>query len=105
MILSLEEVERIANLARLELSQAEKELYRTQLSAILEYAAQLKTVDVVGISPTSSVLPAHMVLREDEPHPGMSLLELIRNAPLLESGQFRVPAVLEENTPTEQRNE
>ena len=95
MPLTLKEVEHIALLARLELTDEEKALYREQLSAILDYFAQLRELDTAGIPPTSSVLPPRSVLREDEPRPGLSLDELLRNAPDTESGQFRVPPVLE----------
>jgi aspartyl-tRNA(Asn)/glutamyl-tRNA(Gln) amidotransferase subunit C len=95
MSLTLEQVEHIANLARLELSDEEKERYRQQLSAILDYFAQLSELDTAEIAPTSSVLPARSALRPDEPHPGLSLEELLRNAPETEGGQFRVPPVLE----------
>ena len=95
MTLSQKEVEHIADLARLHLDQTEKELYREQLSAILDYAARLLVVDTSGISPTSSVLPSHSVLRADEPRSGLSRQDLLRNAPHTEGGQFRVPPVLE----------
>jgi aspartyl-tRNA(Asn)/glutamyl-tRNA(Gln) amidotransferase subunit C len=95
MILSIEEVEHIAELARLQLSQEEIEIYRQQLSAILEYARRLRELDTAGIPPTSSVLPARSVLRQDEPGPGLSPQALLRNAPQVEQGQFRVPPVLE----------
>lgn len=95
MALTLQEVEHIANLARLSLTQAEKELYREQLSAILEYAARLQAVDTTGIPPTSSVLPLRSVLRADDPRPGTPLEDLLRNAPQQEADQFRVPPVFE----------
>jgi aspartyl-tRNA(Asn)/glutamyl-tRNA(Gln) amidotransferase subunit C len=95
MKLSLDEVEHIAELARLRLSEDEKARYREQLSEILDYAARLQAVDTSGISPTSSVLPARSVLRKDEPRPGLSLEEVLRNAPETEKGQFRVPPILE----------
>ena len=95
MKLSLDEIEHIAELARLRLSEDEKARYREQLSEILDYAARLQAVDTSGISPTSSVLPARSVLRKDEPRPGLSLEEVLRNAPEIEKGQFRVPPVLE----------
>jgi aspartyl-tRNA(Asn)/glutamyl-tRNA(Gln) amidotransferase subunit C len=95
MKLSLDDVEHIAELARLRLSEDEKARYREQLSEILEYAARLQAVDAAGISPTSSVLPARSVLRKDEPRPGLSQEEALRNAPETEKGQFRVPPVLE----------
>jgi len=95
MKLSLDEIEHIAELARLRLSEDEKARYREQLSEILDYAARLQAVDTSGISPTSSVLPARSVLRKDEPRPGLSLEEVLRNAPEIEKDQFRVPPVLE----------
>lgn len=95
MTLTLEEVEHIAELARMRLTEVEKELYREQLSAILDYFAHLQTLDTADIPPTSSVLPAQSVLRPDEPKPGLSLEDLLRNAPDSEGGQFRVPPVLD----------
>jgi aspartyl-tRNA(Asn)/glutamyl-tRNA(Gln) amidotransferase subunit C len=95
MILSLQEVEHIATLARLELSQAEKELYRAQLSEILEYAGRLQTLDTSGIPPTSSVLPPRSALRDDEARPGLPLDRLLGNAPEAEDDQFRVPPVFD----------
>lgn len=95
MPLTLAEVEHIANLARLDLTDEEKARYREQLSAILDYFAQLRELDTAAIPPTSSVLPPRSALRDDEPRPGLSLEELLRNAPQVEDGQFRVPLVLE----------
>jgi aspartyl-tRNA(Asn)/glutamyl-tRNA(Gln) amidotransferase subunit C len=95
MTLSLEEVEHIAHLARLELTAEEKARFREQLSEILDYAARLQALDTLGIPPTSSVLPARSVLRPDEPRPGLSLEALLKNAPETEKDQFRVPPVLE----------
>ena len=95
MILTLEEVEHIAELARLGLTETEKERYREQLSTILDYFAQLRELDTAGISPTSSVLPARSVLRPDEPRPGLSPEQLLRNAPEAKDNQFRVPLILE----------
>jgi aspartyl-tRNA(Asn)/glutamyl-tRNA(Gln) amidotransferase subunit C len=95
MSLSLVEVEYIAELARLELSIKEKERYREQLSAILEYAARLRELDTSGIPPTSSLLPAGNVLRPDLPRPGLSPEALLGNAPQVQDGQFRVPKILD----------
>jgi aspartyl-tRNA(Asn)/glutamyl-tRNA(Gln) amidotransferase subunit C len=95
MSLSLREVEHIAELARLELSEKEKERYREQLSAILEYAARLRELDTSGIPPTSSMLPAGNVLRPDLPRPGLPPETLMRNAPQVQDGQFRVPKILD----------
>jgi aspartyl-tRNA(Asn)/glutamyl-tRNA(Gln) amidotransferase subunit C len=95
MVLTIEEVEHIARLACLKLTAQEIERYREQLSAILDYADRLQTVDTSGIPPTSSALPARSVLREDKARPGLSLEELMRNVPDSKNGQFRVPPVLD----------
>lgn len=95
MSLTREEVEHIAELARLELTEEEKLRYREQLSAILDYAASLQAVDTGQIPPTSSVLAGRGRLRPDVPATGLTLAEALRNAPRAESNQYRVPPVLE----------
>ena len=95
MTLTLEEVEHIAELARLQLTVAEKALFREQLSAILDYASRLQALDTSGIPPTSSVLPPRTVLRADQPAAGLTQADLLRNAPATEEGQFRIPPVFE----------
>ncbi|MGD2155807.1 MAG: Asp-tRNA(Asn)/Glu-tRNA(Gln) amidotransferase subunit GatC [Anaerolineales bacterium] len=95
MILTIAEVEHIAELARLELTEEEISRYREQLSTVLDYFEQMQAVDTTGVPPTSSVLLAESSLRADEPKPGLDLQELLRNAPEVESDQFRVPPVLE----------
>jgi aspartyl-tRNA(Asn)/glutamyl-tRNA(Gln) amidotransferase subunit C len=95
MSLTLQDVEHIAALARLRLSEAEKARYLEQLSAILDYAADLQTVDTSGIPPTFSVLPPLSVLRSDEPKTGLTLDELLRNARGVEESQFKVPPILD----------
>jgi aspartyl-tRNA(Asn)/glutamyl-tRNA(Gln) amidotransferase subunit C len=95
MSLSLEEVIHIADLARLELTHEELEKYCEQLSAILDYAASLQKLDTSSIPPTSSVLPPHSVLRPDEAGKSLDVEDLLRNAPQVDSSQFRVPPVLE----------
>ena len=95
MTLSLEEVEHIARLARLSLSEMEKELYRAQLSSILDHVARLQSLDTRDIPPTFSVLPLQSVTRTDEPVPGLQTQDLLNNAPQVENGQFRIPPVFE----------
>lgn len=95
MKLTLAEVEHIAQLARLELTAAEKERYRQQLSAILEYAARLQALDTTGIAPTASVLPSKSRLRPDVPAPGLSTQAVLSNAPETVRNQIKVPPVLE----------
>lgn len=95
MTLSPEEVEHIARLARLNLSETEKELYRHQLSSILEHVDRLQALDTRDIPPTFSVLPLQSVTRTDEPEPGLQEQDLLGNAPQTEHGQFRIPPVFE----------
>jgi len=94
--LTLDDVDHIAALARLRLSEEEKELYRQQLSAILEYFAQLQSLDTSDVPPAASSLPgATTLLRPDEPRPGLTPASLLSNTADSESDQFRVPPVLE----------
>ena len=95
LTLSIEEIDHIAELARLRLTPQERKLYRRQLSAILEYAERLKQVDTADIPPTSSVLPSRTALRQDESRPGLARKDLLRNAAESEDDQFRVPPILE----------
>jgi aspartyl-tRNA(Asn)/glutamyl-tRNA(Gln) amidotransferase subunit C len=95
MSLTLAEVEHIAELARLSLTDAEKILYRDQLSAILDYAAILQQNDTSTISPTATVLPLRNVMRPDEVEPSMSSEDVLANASDVEEGCFRVRAILE----------
>jgi aspartyl-tRNA(Asn)/glutamyl-tRNA(Gln) amidotransferase subunit C len=95
MSLSLAEVEHIAELARLSLTDGEKTLYRDQLSAILDYAEVLQQVDTSTISPMATVLPLRNVMRPDEVEPSMSSEDVLANASDVEEGCFRVRAILE----------
>ncbi len=96
MKLSREQVEHIAELARLALTEEEKALYQEQLSAILEYFERLRQLDTEAIPPTASVLPLSSVMRADEVKAPFPREDLLANAPAAEEGCFRVPAVLEE---------
>jgi aspartyl-tRNA(Asn)/glutamyl-tRNA(Gln) amidotransferase subunit C len=95
MTLTIEEVEYIAELARLQLNKDEIDRFREQLSDILDYATRLQSLDTSEIAPTSSVLPERSVLRPDEVQPSLSPKELLSNAPDTVEGQFRVPPVLD----------
>ena len=85
----------MARLARLELTDEEKNLYLEQLSAILDYAARLQELDTTGIPPTASVLQEHGSLRPDIPRSGLSPDALFSNTSETEAEQFRVPPVLD----------
>jgi aspartyl-tRNA(Asn)/glutamyl-tRNA(Gln) amidotransferase subunit C len=93
--LSHEEVRRIADLARLELTDEEIALYAGQLSSILQYFQRLQQVDTSQIEPTASVLPLKNIMRQDKAGVPLSPDEVIANAPQAEAGQFRVSPVLD----------
>jgi aspartyl-tRNA(Asn)/glutamyl-tRNA(Gln) amidotransferase subunit C len=95
MTLSHLEVQHIARLARLHLSQEEQELYRVQLSTILDHVARLQTLNTHEIPPTFSVLPQRSVMRNDEPVAGLDARALLQNAPKVKDGQFCIPPVFE----------
>jgi aspartyl-tRNA(Asn)/glutamyl-tRNA(Gln) amidotransferase subunit C len=95
MKLTLDEVEHIAELARLDLSQAETAMYQEQLSAILEYFERLRQLSTEDIPPTATALPLRSVMREDVAGQPTSREDILHNAPADEEGCFEVPAVLE----------
>ena len=97
MVLSIEEVRHIAQLARLRLTVDEEKRYTEQLSAILEYANRLKEVDTSHIPPTATVLPLHAPLRLDVARPSTPREHILSNAPKEKEGMFHVPPVLDIN--------
>lgn len=94
MKISQEQVERVALLARLELTAHEKEIYTEQLNSILEYAAVLDKLDTQNIPPTAHPLPLHNVFREDVVKASISQEDALSNAPDAENGFFRVPKIV-----------
>jgi aspartyl-tRNA(Asn)/glutamyl-tRNA(Gln) amidotransferase subunit C len=95
MPLSKEDVEHIALLARLHLSEEEKERYRGQLSAILDHVSKMSELDTRDVPAMSSIVVEKSRLREDVPAAAMPRAELLANAPEVEDEQFRVPPVLD----------
>ncbi len=93
--LSHDEVRKIAELAKLELTDEEVTLYAGQLSSILHYFGKLQELDTSHIPPTASVLPLTNVFRRDEPNTALSLEQVVANAADSLDGQFRVSNVLE----------
>lgn len=95
MALTRAQVEHVAHLARLSLSEDELERYREQLSAVLDYVEQLNKLDTASIPPTATVLPLQAPLRADEPQPSLPTEEALANAPSRDGQFFRVHAILE----------
>ena len=96
MSLTIEQVGEIATLARLSLTPEEKEHFREQLSAILEYAQRLQQLDTSGVPPTAQVTGLTGVLRDDVIEASLTQDEALANAPAAQDGFFAVPAVLED---------
>ena len=92
---TIEDVERVAALARVELTDAEKQTFTQQLADILAYAEQVQAVDTTGIQATAHVNP-HDVERGDDPKPSLSVEDALANAPdpAPSGGLFRVPRVI-----------
>ena len=95
-MISREDVEHVARLARLALTPDELETMRTQLNAILVHIDALKAVDTTGVEPTSHAVPVVNVLREDEPRPPFPVEDMLRNAPDRAGNFFRVPRIIED---------
>ncbi len=90
------EVEHVARLARLELSEGEKDLMTAQLDRILGYMDKLNELDTGGVEPTSHVIPMVNVMREDETKPSLPAEDALANAPDREPPYFRVPRIIED---------
>ncbi len=88
------DVEYVAWLARLELSEEEKERFTRQLDNVLEHAQKIKSLEIGEVEPTSHVLPLKNIMRDDEIKPSLSQEEALRNAPRREGGYFVVPRII-----------
>lgn len=95
MSITIQDVEHVAKLARLELKEEEKQQFVEQLNAILKHVEQLNELDTENVEPTSHVMKLFNVMREDEVRPSWPIEKVLLNAPEEEDGQFKVPAVLE----------
>lgn len=94
--ITMQEVEHVARLARLELSGAEKERMRRELDGILSYIDKLRALDTTGVEPTSHAVPLTNVLRDDVEKPSLPRDEMLANAPDRNRELFRVPRIIEE---------
>ncbi len=88
-------VDHVAHLARLALSEQDRERFAEQLGRILEYCARLNELPLGDVPPTSHVIPITNVLRDDVVTPSLDRDEVLAQAPAHEAGFFRVPRVLE----------
>ena len=95
MALTREEVDHIAELAKLSLTDAEKARFQEQLSDILDYAQRLQALNTDVIPPTATVLPLRSVMRDDAVTPSAPTAVLLANAPKATGDSFEVQAVLD----------
>ena len=89
-------VDHVARLARLDLTEDERERMQKELAGILGHADKIQELDLDGVPPTSHALPLSNVLRPDEPTPSLPQEEALANAPASEDGRFRVPRIIED---------
>jgi aspartyl-tRNA(Asn)/glutamyl-tRNA(Gln) amidotransferase subunit C len=94
MKISREEIEHIALLARLHLSEEEKDLFGSQLSRILDYMEKLNELDTRDVEPTSHVLPLCNVMRDDILRPSIPRENALANAPDHTDKFYRVPKII-----------
>jgi aspartyl-tRNA(Asn)/glutamyl-tRNA(Gln) amidotransferase subunit C len=97
MHITREEVERIAKLARLELSEGEKVAFGRQLDQIVAYVQKLKTFRTDGVAATATVAGQSNVSRADDVQPSLSAEEATANAPDTQDQYFRVPRILQDS--------
>ncbi|RJQ43658.1 MAG: Asp-tRNA(Asn)/Glu-tRNA(Gln) amidotransferase subunit GatC [Nitrospiraceae bacterium] len=86
----------ISLLARLELTEEEKELFSKQVGNIIEYINKLNELDTSGVKPTAHILPVSNVFREDAVTGSLPLEKALQNAPEKDSSFYRVPKIIEE---------
>lgn len=89
-------VDHVARLARLDLSDEERERMRVELSNILQHAERIQALDLDGVDATSHSVPLKNVMRQDEVRPSLAQEDALRNAPASEDGRFKVPRIIED---------
>jgi aspartyl-tRNA(Asn)/glutamyl-tRNA(Gln) amidotransferase subunit C len=89
------DIEKVAKLARLALSEEEKSTFGEQLEQVLAHMEQLNRLDTEGIEPMSHAIPISNVFREDEARPSFPREEVLETGPDTEEGYFKVPRIIE----------
>jgi aspartyl-tRNA(Asn)/glutamyl-tRNA(Gln) amidotransferase subunit C len=89
-------VDHVARLARLALSEEERDRMSRELALILEHAEKIQQLDLDKVEPTSHSVPIRNVMRRDEARPSLTQEQALANAPQAEDGRFRVPRIIEE---------
>jgi aspartyl-tRNA(Asn)/glutamyl-tRNA(Gln) amidotransferase subunit C len=96
MALDRAAVDHVARLARLDLSDDERERMLAELSDILEHAERIQALDLDGVEPTSHAVPIVNAMRQDVKTPSLPQEVALRNAPESEDGRFKVPRIIED---------
>jgi len=96
MKITRQDVEHVARLARLEITETEKQAFSQQLSDILTYVEKLNALKTEGVEPTATVLGQTNVFREDKSRPSLPVEKVLANAPEQAEGFFVVPKIIEE---------
>jgi len=92
-MITVKDVEHVAKLARLELTEAEKEKFTKQLGDVLKYVEQMNEVDTTNVKPMAHAFDIVNVMREDKVVNEVSREALLKNAPEEENGFFKVPKI------------
>jgi aspartyl-tRNA(Asn)/glutamyl-tRNA(Gln) amidotransferase subunit C len=95
MEITRQEVEKVAKLARLEVTSTEKDAFAKQLSQILTHVEKLRQYDTTGVEPTSTVFGQVNVFRDDVARPSLPVEKALANAPEREADGFCVPKIIE----------
>ena len=96
--ISKQDVEKVAKLARLQLSEAELERFTGQLGAILEYVEKMNKLNTDNIEPLAHCLPVSNVFRTDEVKESLGTEKTLANAPQRDGEFFKVPKILDDNS-------
>jgi aspartyl-tRNA(Asn)/glutamyl-tRNA(Gln) amidotransferase subunit C len=96
MPISRADVQHVARLARLALTDEELDRFQAQLSVILDEAEKIKRLPTQGVPPTAQAVPQVNVWRDDVPGPCLTQDEALSTAPEAEQGRFMVPRIIEE---------
>lgn len=89
-------VDHVARLARLDLTEEERDRMRLELTKILEHAEKIQALDLDDVAPTSHALPVENVMRSDLKKPSLPQDVALANAPDVEDGRFKVPRIIED---------
>ena len=92
-------VDHVARLARLDLTDEERERMTSELGKILEHAAKIQALDLDEVEPTSHAIPIRNAMRRDETRVSLTQEQALSGAPEVEDGRFKVPSILEDESP------